>query len=453
MPVATDRSIPDPQEKVLLKVNNIIELPEELLLRIMSNLPGSSLQLLRSTCRLFFRLSEDSKFSDFGAEDADWFEADKLQRYLGLEDKLVVDYLRLPADEREEMKRFIRKDLFCAGCHDMRVRVHQGTNLQQYIECLTTVASAQGGQGRGFRCSVCGIIHPAALFSQKQRMAPTEKRACIGWEGHISLCEHVKIAWADIRKMGRAALQAKGEAGDQLSECEFEARTACSSGCNAAATITFFTNKSASIRGFRCRTNARVTIGLGKTPIRQPEFTHNVTTDTIRDAMITSLPRIRHLLCPHFQSERQGFWPVSLTHLPGKHGEDDMSPLDRFGIRCPICDTGYTYHAEWRSPKKFRLVLRIFSYYAWMVTKPTSCTWIKRLDPQSFGMENDPMFKGITWCDDTTRPCAVSRGRRHLGRLLDKAGTPGIEGNDNIPETFKIKEPGKIDEMSGPGDA
>ncbi|KAK1690448.1 hypothetical protein BDP55DRAFT_756193 [Colletotrichum godetiae] len=47
-------------------------------------------------------------------------------------------------------------------------------------------------------CSGCRRGHPSSLFSAKQRQKESNKRICIGREGHIRLCEHKTFGWDEL---------------------------------------------------------------------------------------------------------------------------------------------------------------------------------------------------------------------------------------------------------------
>lgn len=65
-------------------------------------------------------------------------------------------------------------------------------------------------------CSGCQVDHPTFLFSKQQRESPISSRNCIGHEGHIRLCTHRIVTWAEVQSAANSGkmqtLHAKGGA-------------------------------------------------------------------------------------------------------------------------------------------------------------------------------------------------------------------------------------------------
>ena len=159
----------------------LLTLPEEILIAIMQQLDPTSLQCLRRVSRVFLRIFSDRCFrylhhdlSGLGPNSPrfPWlrgspeFEAQaytKAFRYL------------LSLDQKQNI---------CLSC-----RMTQAENPRKAWDLVN----------EHLFCSSCVVDHPIAFFSAaERRKGAGEKRTCIGYQGHIRLCQHEAIAWEEI---------------------------------------------------------------------------------------------------------------------------------------------------------------------------------------------------------------------------------------------------------------
>ncbi|KAH6874869.1 hypothetical protein B0T10DRAFT_386630, partial [Thelonectria olida] len=82
----------------------------------------------------------------------------------------------------EDLRARIRRDLYCKSC----------LWKQRDSVCKFKVAHNDA------YCSGCRKDHPRSMFSPEERTKDPKDRICIGREGHIRLCDHEVITWADL---------------------------------------------------------------------------------------------------------------------------------------------------------------------------------------------------------------------------------------------------------------
>lgn len=138
----------------------------------MKSLPKRDLACLRRTSRIFLRLFQDNVFRHLqGVNLSPWPRI----RYL--------DFF-----ERVDVRERLLRDKYCAPCFDIRMKVKKDPSHQSL--CRPPLY-----------CAGCASPHTAGLFSPWER--PTtdpRRRVCIAHEGHLRVCQHRVISWADIQR-------------------------------------------------------------------------------------------------------------------------------------------------------------------------------------------------------------------------------------------------------------
>ncbi|KAK4441939.1 hypothetical protein QBC34DRAFT_364592 [Podospora aff. communis PSN243] len=142
----------------------LLTLPEEILIAIMQQLDPTSLQCLRRVSRVFYESSQTDASAT--CTTIFLFEAQaytKAFRYL------------LSLDQKQNV---------CLSCRKIQVE-----NPRKAWDLVNEYLF----------CSACVVDHPTAFFSAaERRRCAGEKRTCIGYQGHIRLCQHETIAWEEI---------------------------------------------------------------------------------------------------------------------------------------------------------------------------------------------------------------------------------------------------------------
>lgn len=297
----------------------LLEFPTELLLEIMSYLPGSSLQLLRSTCSLFFYLSQRSQFSHSQgprSRISPLFIATEITK------PPVVDISKLNKGEREEMRELLQSDLYCNSCY------HQRQNITKWTWRTSNLLLTS------LYCSGCKITHTRILFSQKQRKATDQERICIGREGSIRLCENVSLTWNNLEDMkhkcrpSNLVVASKGIKLERFTVSE-------SFHCGESETghdhkVEFTLNNKQSLFS-----SHRLEISTGNMLVSKlggaSKF-ENEAKKRIQHAM----PTLRNMLCGHIACGRYGVLPV----WPSQENFTALSGgLARAETHCPVCQS------------------------------------------------------------------------------------------------------------------
>lgn len=161
----------------------LLRLSDDMLVDIMKHLTFFDLLSLRRSSRRFMYLFSLQKFKQFHGPYSVGNVWTTPLRYIDL------DYTRLRGFKTYH--KDILKERFCTPC------------LQARLERMRQVQRGRNHnppEARWFHCSGCGSDHHARLFSEEQLAAPPTQRICIGWEGRLSLCQHVSISYDEIQR-------------------------------------------------------------------------------------------------------------------------------------------------------------------------------------------------------------------------------------------------------------
>lgn len=168
------------------------QLPDGVVLLVASHLDDTAVECLRRASRRFPPLLAEA------VRARDFYEGKKL----ALLRRGPFPWPRLwsiksDKPEGRALLRLLDSDRYCAGC----LRAREAPDWLDRV----------GRLRRYLRCAVCGVEHPACLFSAEQRRRPLRRR-CIAHEGFIRLCAHDGgiVRWSDVVKLRRDAV-ANGE--------------------------------------------------------------------------------------------------------------------------------------------------------------------------------------------------------------------------------------------------
>ncbi|KAK5655711.1 hypothetical protein OQA88_5248 [Cercophora sp. LCS_1] len=171
----------------------LVNLPEELLIKIMKYLDPSSTQCLRRTSRIFLRLFSDQSFAHWHHPNSGLpSEAARLPWYRG-----SPDFEKQACDESSGFRHLMQLEEARKQCHCCR-----SVNLNNPKKAKNLVHEY-------LFCAACLIDHPKAFFPPTDREKEKKTRTCIGHTGYISLCEHeiitrdnVAAAWGKFLALG-----------------------------------------------------------------------------------------------------------------------------------------------------------------------------------------------------------------------------------------------------------
>ena len=152
-------------------VNLFCRIPDDILYLIMDHLDVLSLNCLRRTSRIFLRLFEKHSVRGYRTHGRPW---------------QCIAYV--PYNYTKDMRARISADKYCAACDVMRYRSHHTSRGAELYR-------------RDMYCNGCIDIHSIGLFSAHERVQrDVARRVCIAHEGHMRVCEHRVVTWADIER-------------------------------------------------------------------------------------------------------------------------------------------------------------------------------------------------------------------------------------------------------------
>ncbi|KAI0135990.1 hypothetical protein F4776DRAFT_623863 [Hypoxylon sp. NC0597] len=163
--------------------NPLCRLPEELLLHILHCLNGDvvSLHCLRRVSRIFRRLINEpdiwkhmslplsARFTFYSEEP--W---------------------HLPTDAWMQLKQYLRQDQTCDRCK-LHCTAERSASRNYYCDF-----SPLTGTDYTLYCHACSSHHDVLAFSLSNQDQDKRERRCLGRQGAVRLCEHIRIPWATI---------------------------------------------------------------------------------------------------------------------------------------------------------------------------------------------------------------------------------------------------------------
>ncbi|KAF4960382.1 hypothetical protein FGADI_1029 [Fusarium gaditjirri] len=146
--------------------SRLLNLPQELLVQVMLNLPHSSLYMVRRTCRVLRNMTDDVQFKAF--------QTDILRQ--GGEHSCLT---KAGFDELRMIKRILLRSALCKPCG----RLFDSGELQRRLKDLWRLVACKG----------CRNFHPALLFPQGRQGSQPDGNICVGLMGKLSICKHLKV--------------------------------------------------------------------------------------------------------------------------------------------------------------------------------------------------------------------------------------------------------------------
>ncbi|KAJ9144122.1 hypothetical protein NKR23_g6014 [Pleurostoma richardsiae] len=320
-------------------------------------------------------------------------------------------------------------------------------------------------------CTGCRKKHPAILFSEPQRRKA--KRRCIGWEGHVSLCEHVKVKWQDVIQMNQQQ-QPMWKICDHESHRETTASTSTEEGERESTAADSFTPHSPPAVaiiplppyvGPRVygvippTTSVRLIWGVAAFDLPANEV---ITAAALQAKLAALAPRATVSPCPHLSladgSLLRPFDPIYCSclgaNLPLWHrtaschrgradprecclcrslnanayrGGDAVvegflplgaggAQLSRHAASCTDCLAHYRWKRE--GPAGGTVALHFEQEVHLRMLGPTEESWLQALDPASYGRGADPAGENMFWCGGEM--CATGYRGRAWRRLVSQ---------------------------------
>ncbi|KAG8670265.1 hypothetical protein FPOAC1_009673 [Fusarium poae] len=164
----------EPQKLERRKQNlnsRLLQLPLELLIHVISFLPGPSFYMVHQTCQVLRELTETCPFQDF------------CRKMMHREDSFHIDNVR--CGQLRDIKRIFLRSSLCIPCG----RLFNSGELEERMKKLWLPVY----------CTGCQATHPELVFSQGGRT----HNICVGQLGEFAACKHLKVsgkAQADKRE-------------------------------------------------------------------------------------------------------------------------------------------------------------------------------------------------------------------------------------------------------------
>ncbi|KAJ9155588.1 hypothetical protein NKR23_g1965 [Pleurostoma richardsiae] len=449
-------------------------LPEELLLKIMTSLTLSGLYLLRHTSRVFMRLFEDPCFDTVR-------DRPRLEHERDVWSHVDVDLLqRLNRAEYRHLGKRIARDIYCRPCFGFLNK--EGD------------AAVQRARRQPWGCGACDADHGKALFSPAQRHIPRRHRRCIGREGHVRVCRHMTLSWADVELWGRMDDQLREQAEHIVCQhashnpllaaaaaVAIDGGAAASPGrltfpltlspeeAKAMAPTVDFERGSSKLEAFPACIYVRWSALVFE--IAEDE---RVTFARLREGMRKLAAETTNSLCPHMTFDDGqlllAFDPnrcaclgltVPVRHYHHDYGTPETQP-EQLQRTCCLCNTGAAAAAA-GSPRAAGRFLPADgaqhhvscrycdAWYEWTrvgryvvlrahvdieARAPTARQWLQHVPPETYGLIGDRLARNITWCKDPR--CATTfRWRQQGNEVGDKGKIPWHEEEEFLARLFR----------------
>lgn len=178
----------------------LTRLPEELLLCILHHIGNDAVALrcLRRVSQIFRRLIYDNALWD-RINASDWCRNSHF---------VTETTSRLTDDEKTSLKRHLQTDGMCKNCKlwcnvpvpGWVAWAVQAINLDIIRQMPWRHECKFHSAGPRMNCYGCGTRQNIQNFAKSERGHYKMDRRCLGRQGAIQLCEHVRILWDDIEK-------------------------------------------------------------------------------------------------------------------------------------------------------------------------------------------------------------------------------------------------------------
>ncbi|TPX18298.1 uncharacterized protein E0L32_011796 [Thyridium curvatum] len=366
----------------------LLQLPQELLLRIMAAMDPEERYLFRQASRTAFYI----EYYDRPDEDID----------------------------RDQVAKLLQADHLCDSCRRVREVVPVQAVKDDLVESL-------------LYCSECQTKHSRIQFTAWQRSRPARERICISHIGRVRMCPHLSLGWEDIVYGRRCHPLHRIE----LTKCPY---------CNPKLVAQSAIMKTSSGPSDR---NNSVKIQTWVRMFRHSRH-EPIDLDTLKK-LWRAFPRketLSGIVCPHIDIESDqllscfGGYSCGCLGLPpepchgapvpwccacaklGGNGEPGklmdvlrdeegflhVNSMHRY--RCGACRTWIRWarDGDW---------VMLWCEREMKTGNPSETEWLQAMDPGTWSSAKDEETKHLTWCPDAS--CAVGERWAFFRALLDQA--------------------------------
>lgn len=408
------------------------QLPDEILLQILNNLDYVSKAMVMRTCGLLLRIMFDrALFSQVSNQSGYWrdvqiwppFEPSKWN--IPLEARLCL---------RQQVDHLLDRDRFCGPCRRFR---EDG----RYEKALLALQAT-------LWCSHCMRMHKRLLFSLQQRAASCATRVCVLVEGKAPVCAHMSI---DLKFAQNFKSNGEEERVETCRHPEHDSTwlthrknsLTARQGCERPRVRS---SHAGDDEWFKLRNETQIFL------FHQPRGVP-VTREMLHERLTEKAHLLDTMLCPHVRAgdgqlllafnparclcldnyawvnhscTREDFFCCRCNMLKRSSPVTAFMSEDRDELRhqycCAICQAVYRWRRDGSA-----VYLKIDSFngsYCSVLRKPlnfylTGCSWLCRIDPESWGILNDEELHRVAWCSDLN--CASRWRWERLIRLLKHA--------------------------------
>ncbi|KAK7996105.1 hypothetical protein PG991_015572 [Apiospora marii] len=389
------------------------KLPDEIVLKIIHITDGKiTILLLRQTCRQLRRLCEDAtlktklpvllstepfiaSFHKYGGGSP--VEAEVINIHWAYKTGSYWFYSKEAKKCKLQYRQALWRNKMCNDCAELH---SDSAVYQRAVDRMYTP----------MRCSGCRILHPAFLFSRRERHKKADQRICIGREGHIRVCAHKTINWEDVEQIFDNYLEALRL--DRY-DPDYQQKIVCSE---------------CSLRGWSV--NATFPWEGEGNLVRWMDICHTPE-DTTKQGNTEDMSKcIGSMLgwkpslgsCVHYGNLKSKLLPAMLQKeeeqkrrfeaenkdFPMRHPKSEVT------CQMPDCNFAVQFDASGRVP--------IGATHGILVEYPVDPSWLVSLDPQSYVRGPDKLTRGLMWCRDPN--CAVTKRGRALYNVFHQWDLP-----------------------------
>ncbi|KAL6408883.1 hypothetical protein AUP68_07831 [Ilyonectria robusta] len=272
-----------------------------------------------------------------------------------------------PASSPEQSPTDRRFAKYCEPCQKSQASPGFGDRIADLLDPLY--------------CAGCQTQHPSILFSSTSRRTESARRICIGRQGYYTASPHLAFTLADVEAW------IKKDEGFKICCPE--------SGCPP---ISVTVDRVCGMDYIAIQWNTALDDASRSSTFEDRCFAR-------LHAMHRSFPA---LFCPHLQTT-----PGTLSY----HRTRDHKTMDgKWAWYCATCFTRITCDSSAEDAKQISSCCIMQLPYD---DEKKMSTWVRALDPESYGHFSDQDTKHITWCDD--RFCITTRELRQFSELISPA--------------------------------
>ncbi|KAK0724118.1 hypothetical protein B0H67DRAFT_549972 [Lasiosphaeris hirsuta] len=423
----------------------LYRLPTEILLEIRKHTDDVTRAAMRNTCSMFLTL-----VADLPSHEACTFRD-------------ILGGIFVSSRDRKEVQAMLKRNL-SGKCDECRAFCHSG----RYDKTI-----------RHFRkrewCSGCRRSHARFYFSAAQRALPPTERVCIGREGRLRLCDDQHVTWSGLTGPDPSAARSTNMSTAYAYLNKASHLTSFQKGFPPKIRIAKVKRFDIGIRIENINTHWAIPVMKldPSTPVTKQQLQTHLT--AARNTFGVSLcPHVEiddgQLLLPFAQEYCVCFDNAPKTEPPHNHSphsaSSDASCIAVLGCQhenlkccrcrpadgrrnffrpdvdtvlkgsdnlvhmytCPTCFARYSWIRarntwiglgnSWTpGSASDRHVYLEFLRDTSTIDVPTDLSWIRQLDPESWGASTDEELRHVTWCADSR--CTTISRRRGQEKALD----------------------------------